>query len=276
MARRGGAGRILLAVVLLGLVLMSRKRLMGVVGVDAGESGTSSDVAEPGSVRTMPSGGGDVSPGTLEALEQARQVVRKAEVEGDKEVQLVCDLEPPIKDGYGALEIGGHSDMIGRSVQVFDGRVYIPYVYAKPRPDGKPVTPFPREGWLAINGYGPVKIAWEEQPPAPQEGGNVQRASCVVPGTSERAKVPIAPGVAAVTGTVSSSASMGRVKGAWVEGCGNRVLIEDDGSFYMEIVPEPCTLRAMRQPGKVRAKSPPVEIIPTPGKDLVVDLVISG
>jgi hypothetical protein len=72
-------------------------------------------------------------------------------------VQLVCAISPALKDGHGYLAIGGHSDMVGRNVEVFDGKIYVPYVFPKPRPDGKPVDAFPREGWLAIDGYAPTK-----------------------------------------------------------------------------------------------------------------------
>jgi hypothetical protein len=81
--------------------------------------------------RAQRDAGSPAPPGTEAALEQARQVVRRSEVLGDKDVQLVCAISPALKDGHGYLAIGGHSDMIGRNVEVFDGKIYIPYVFPK-------------------------------------------------------------------------------------------------------------------------------------------------
>jgi hypothetical protein len=275
---RSGVFRILVAVALLAFVLFTQREILN------RPPAQTETVPAAGTARTVTPGA--VPAGTEAALEQARQVVRRAEVLGDKDVQLVCPISPALKDGHGYLAIGGHSDMIGRNVEVFDGKIYVPYVFPKPRPDGKPVDPFPREGWLAIDGYGPVKVAWNEVPSldaalgAGSGSGAVEsseKAHCVKAGSDAPATVELPASVAAVSGTVHSQATLGSlVKGAWVEGCGNRVIVEDDGSFYMEVVNEPCTLRAFRQPGAVRAKSPPIEITPTPGKDLVVDLMIAG
>ncbi len=276
---RSSAFRILVALALLAIVLITRKEIL-----ERRPAATS--VPAAGTVRAVTSG--EAPEGTAEALEQARQVVRRAEVQADKEVQLVCAISPALKDGHGYLAIGGHSDMIGRNVEVFDGRIYVPYVFPKPRPDGQPVDAFPREGWLAIDGYGPTKVAWNEVEALDAALGSgsgsgaeevTERAHCIGIGSSTDAPatVELPSGVAAVSGTVHSQATLGSlVKGAWVEGCGNRVIVEDDGSFYMEVVNEPCTLQAFRQPGAKRAKSPPVAITPTPGKDLVVDLMIAG
>jgi hypothetical protein len=278
---RSGVFRILLAVALLAIVLITRKEILE-------RRPATATVPAAGTARTVTPGSGAAPEGTEAALEQARQVVRRAEVLGDKEVQLVCAISPPLKDGHGYLAIGGHSDMVGRNVEVFDGKIYVPYVFPKPRPDGKPVEPFPREGWLAIDGYGPTKVAWSHVPSLDASlgagsgsgaGETAERAHCVQSGSASDAPatVQLPSSVAAVSGTVNSQATLGSlVKGAWVEGCGNRVIVEDDGSFYMEVVNEPCTLRAFRQPGAKRAKSPPIEITPTPGKDLVVDLMIAG
>jgi hypothetical protein len=281
---RSGIFRILVALSLLAIVLFTRKQIL-----DRRPAATAT-VPAPGTVRSV-TPGTPAPPGTEAALEQARQVVRKTEVLGDKNVQLVCDISPALKDGHGYLAIGGHSGMVGRNVEVFDGKIYVPYVFPKPRPDGKPVDAFPREGWLAIDGYGPTKVAWNEvasldaalgagSGSGSGSGGeeeNTEKAHCVRAGSDAAATVELPSSTAAVSGTVHSQATLGsQVKGAWVEGCGNRVIVEDDGSFYMEVVNEPCTLQAFRQPGEKRAKSPPVQITPTPGKDLVVDLLIAG
>jgi len=277
---RSGIFRILVALSLLAIVLYTRKQI---VERSPAETAT---VPAPGTVRSV-TPGSPAPPGTEAALEQARQVVRRSEVLGDKDVQLVCAISPALKDGHGYLAIGGHSDMVGRNVEVFDGKIYIPYVFPKPRPDGKPVEAFPREGWLAIDGYAPTKVAWNEVASldaalgagsgSGAEEENTEKAHCVKAGSDADATVELPSSVAAVSGTVHSQATLGsQVKGAWVEGCGNRVIVEDDGSFYMEVVNEPCTLQAFRQPGEKRAKSPPVQITPTPGKDLVVDLLIAG
>jgi hypothetical protein len=283
---RSGAFRILVAIALLAIVLITRKEIL------ERRPATTATVPAAGTVRTV-AGPGVAPPGTAEAIEQARAVVRRAEVEGNKEVQLVCALSPGLKDGHGYLAIGGHSSMVGRNVEVFAGKVYVPYVFPKPRPDGKPVDAFPREGWLAIAGYGPVRIAWNEVDSldaalrsgsgsgegSGAEAASTERAHCVQPGSSTDAPatVELPSGVASVSGKVQSQATLGSlVKGAWVEGCGNRVLVEDDGSFSMPIVSEPCTLQAFRQPGAKRAKSAPMDVQPTPGKDLKVDLMMAG
>jgi hypothetical protein len=277
---RSGVFRILVALGLLAFVLFTRKQI-----IDRRPAETAT-IPAPGTVRSV-TPGSEAPPGTEAALEQARQVVRRSEVLGDPEVQLVCAISPALKDGHGYLAIGGHSDMVGRNVEVFDGKIYVPYVFPKPRPDGKPVDPFPREGWLAIDGYGPTKVAWNEVASLDAalgagsgSGGeeeSTERAHCVKAGSDAPATVELPSSVAAVSGTVHSQATLGSlIKGAWVEGCGNRVIVEDDGSFYMEVVDQPCTLQAFRQPGAKRAKSPPVEVTPTPGKDLVVDLLIAG
>jgi hypothetical protein len=281
---RSGIFRILVALTLLAMVLFTRKQIL-----DRRPAATAT-VPAPGTVRSV-TPGSEAPAGTEAALEQARQVVRRSEVLGDKDVQLVCAISPALKDGHGYLAIGGHSDMVGRNVDVFDGKIYVPYVFPKARPDGKPVEAFPREGWLAIDGYAPVKVAWNEVPSldaalgagsgsgsgSGAEEENTEKAHCVKAGSDAAVVVELPSGAAAVSGTVHSQATLGsQVKGAWVEGCGNRVIVDDDGSFYMEVVNEPCTLQAFRQPGQKRAKSPPVQVTPTPGKDLVVDLLIAG
>jgi membrane-associated protease RseP (regulator of RpoE activity) len=64
--------------------------------------------------------------------------------------------------------------------------------------------------------------------------------------------------------------------GAFVEGCGGLGRTDADGHFYLEVLPQPCRVLAMRQDGRLRTRGPMVEVHPKEGVDTVVDLVLPG
>ncbi|MCB9679999.1 MAG: PDZ domain-containing protein [Alphaproteobacteria bacterium] len=57
-----------------------------------------------------------------------------------------------------------------------------------------------------------------------------------------------------------------------VVGCGATTGVDRDGGFFMEVAPEPCTLRAVRLDGAFLLRSAPVRVDPTSGVDIVLDL----
>lgn len=75
----------------------------------------------------------------------------------------------------------------------------------------------------------------------------------------------------AVSGLVRATEGIadGRIR---VLGCGHRTRVDQDGGFFIEVDPEPCTLRAMRQDGAFMLSSPPVEVDPTSGDEVILDM----
>jgi hypothetical protein len=76
---------------------------------------------------------------------------------------------------------------------------------------------------------------------------------------------------AAVTGRVrlEDLADGGRVE---VTGCGTRSPVDSDGGFFLEVPPEPCTLRASRRDGAFVVRGRPVAVKPGSGEEIVHDL----
>ena len=111
----------------------------------------------------------------------------------------------------------------------------------------------PASGLLIVEGYAPVSVAW-----GPLEADGE-------PGRCLGEPVELKPGGAVVTGTVTYARTGEPDPEAWVEGCGNMGRTDDEGVYYLEVVPEPCVLLAMRQGGALRSVSPPTPITPQVG-----------
>lgn len=81
-------------------------------------------------------------------------------------------------------------------------------------------------------------------------------------------------GPAVVTGIVKHAD--GRPAGkVGVQGCWNRVSTDVDGSYYLESrAPGPCRVRAFRKDGVFTVWSEDVEVVPSPGLDVVADLAL--
>ncbi|MCB9664112.1 MAG: PDZ domain-containing protein [Alphaproteobacteria bacterium] len=124
----------------------------------------------------------------------------------------------------------------------------LPQVELPPPPTYAPLEPLPARTVRAAA----APAAAEEQSPAP----TVE----VVPAAS-----PDAP--AYVTGTVTSDGGTpeGTVR---VVGCGGQGPVDADGSFFFEVQPGPCELRAARQEGAFRVRSEPVAVEPAPGSEV--------
>ena len=68
-------------------------------------------------------------------------------------------------------------------------------------------------------------------------------------------------------------ASEGAVDGRIVVmGCGGRTRVDRDGGFYLETEPSPCSLVAVRRDGMFLLRSEPVEVDPTSGAEVVLEL----
>jgi hypothetical protein len=59
-----------------------------------------------------------------------------------------------------------------------------------------------------------------------------------------------------------------------VQGCGTNEVVDADGGFYAEIDPQPCELFAVRRDGGIQVRSAVVALSPSPGEDILVDLVL--
>ncbi|TNE86536.1 MAG: PDZ domain-containing protein [Deltaproteobacteria bacterium] len=176
----------------------------------------------------------------------------------DPNTHVVCDLGPDVPDGQAYLSVGGHSDFNGRIVQVVDGRAYLPLVYDL----GPETEPFDiREGLFSLEGYGPVAIAWSDRP----ESGHGTCTAVIEPDL----------GRASLTGSITLRSSGAPADGAWLEGCGNLAFADGQGVVHMDIVPEPCSVIAMRQDGLLRTMSDRIEVTPKPGEDVILDIAIS-
>ncbi len=192
------------------------------------------------------------------AAEHEALLARRAELEADPNVQVVCDVAPPLPVAAGYLAIDGHSDGNGRVVEVVLGKAYLPLVKLDPN---DPRTDY--EGWLTIEGFGPAKVRF---------GG----ATADGPGRCHDAPIQLTSGETVVTGTVTHQGDGKPAKNAWVEGCGSLAHTDDDGHYFMEVVAEPCSMRAMRQDGMLRTVSDAVEITPVAGQDALVNFTLPG
>ena len=180
-----------------------------------------------------------------------------AQLESDPRTHVVCDLGVPVRHSEAYLAIGDPSGFNGRRVQVIRGRAYLQLIYDYG--ELAPGTISEREGVFSLEGYGPGAVAWSDPP----EDGGLGR--CTVPVDPE-------PGRASLTGTLTLQPSGQPAGGAWLEGCGNLAFADQHGVVHMDIVPDPCTVIAMRQDGLLRTVSQPVAVVPKPGRDVVVDI----
>ncbi len=218
---------------------------------------------EAGQARTTRTGGaapedaGEAAPRPPTAVEREAAAQREAlavaaeELAADPDVHAICELDPPLQEASAYLAVGEHSGFNGRRVPVVLGRAYLPHLEGA------------GEGVLAVEGYAPTPVRWTA-------------ATADAPGSCAPAPIRLEAGATAVTGTVTHEGSGEPARRAWVEGCGALADTDADGGFYMQVVPGPCRLLAMRQDGSLRTVSPMVEVVPVEGEDVVVDLQIPG
>ncbi|MEL6349309.1 MAG: PDZ domain-containing protein [Myxococcota bacterium] len=212
----------------------------------------------PGGVPSSDDGAGADGAGEDGEAEAEEPVDAKAALQAELKtweeagaVHAKCTLNPPLEAAEGYLAIGGHSSFNGRRVIVLDGEAHLPIL-----------KDYPTDGLLSVEGYAPSDVTWE----LPEDG----MGRCT-------AQVDLKPGGTVITGVVRHEETGAPAPDAWVEGCGNFGWTDDEGVYYLEAVAvERCTLIAMRQDGKLRTLSQPIEVSPRPGQDLVVDLEISG
>lgn len=107
-------------------------------------------------------------------------------------------------------------------------------------------------GVLAIEGFAPTSIRWDDKGCSPSP-------------------IVLQPPNATVSGVVRNAEGepAGRV---FVEGCGGRAMTDFDGGYSMELLPGECSLRAFRQDGYFMARSEPKPLRVRDGDDLIVDL----
>ncbi len=174
------------------------------------------------------------------------------QLEADPDYHAVCDLEPPLAQATAYLAVGDPAEFNGRRVAVVLGRAFLPILEAGTG-----------TGLLTVEGYAPAQISWEAV-----HGGT--------PGGCTPDPVSLEPGGTVILGRVSHEGSGEPASSAWVEGCGGLANADEDGVYYMEVVPGPCRVLAMRQDGQLRTIGEPVEVTPQEGQDLVLDLEIPG
>ena len=180
------------------------------------------------------------------------------ELEADPRTHVVCDLGLDVRFAEAYLAIGDPSGFNGRRVKIVNGKAYLPLVYDLGDLGDKVFSE--RTGTFSLEGYGPGSIAWTDQP---EEG----HGQCTGPVSPE-------PGRASLTGTLTLSPSGAPAAGAWIEGCGNMAYADQHGVVHMDIVPDPCTVLAMRQDGMLRTISDSVSVFPEAGRDVIVDIEI--
>lgn len=190
---------------------------------------------------------------------QAELAAAAAALAADPNTHVVCDLDLPVEEAMAYLAIGGHSDFNGRLVRVVDGKAYLPLVYDMGEQGSAEIDI--REGVFSLDGYGPVAISWSDPP---EDGGL---------GRCDRAILPES-GQASLTGTLTLEGTGAPADGAWIEGCGNMAFVEAGGIVHMDIVSEPCSVIAMRQDGLLRTRSEVIPVLPKPGEDVVLDIVL--
>jgi len=196
-----------------------------------------------------PSGG--VSGRPQEEADDALTAEAQA-IADDPNTDAICSLSPAIDRAEGYLAVGDPRDFNGRLVRIVDGQAFLPLLA-----DG------PSEGWLTVPGYAPVAISWTPETDAG-------------PGRCTLDEVALKPGGTTLTGIVRHAETGAPAPGAWVEGCGGLGRTDEDGHFYLEVLPMPCTVLAMRQDGRLRTRGPMVSVTPVEGADTVVDLSIPG
>lgn len=174
------------------------------------------------------------------------------ELEADPDFHAICNLEPPLAQTLAYLALGDPGEFNGRRVPVVLGRAFLAHLE-----QGSGT------GLLTVEGFAPVSIAWEAA-----HGGT--------PGGCTPDPVQLLPGGTVILGRVTHEGSGEPASRAWVEGCGGLANADDDGVYYMEVVPGPCTLLVMRQDGQLRTIGEPVDVVAVEGQDLVLDLKLPG
>ncbi len=192
----------------------------------------------------------------LQALADERPtpalLARQDELEADQDYHAVCNLQPALAEAQAYLAVGDPSQFNGRRVPVVLGRAFLPILEEGPG-----------AGLLTVEGFAPLEIRW-----LAAHGGQ--------PGGCQPDPLLLQPGGTVITGRVTHEDSGDPASRAWVEGCGGLANADEDGAYYMEVVPGPCTVMAMRQDGQLRTLSQPVEIVAEEGRDLVLDLELPG
>ncbi|MBT3223126.1 MAG: PDZ domain-containing protein [Proteobacteria bacterium] len=173
------------------------------------------------------------------------------ELLADEGIHAVCELSLPMDRADGYLAVGDPTEMNGRRVPVVLGKAYLAHLE-----EGE------GSGVLTIEGYAPTEIRWN--------------AGHDEPGGCEPNPVVLSEGGTAITGQVTHEGTGAPAMYAWVEGCGGLGNTGSDGLYYMEVLPGPCRVIAMRQDGVLRTVSEAVEVNPQKDQDLVIDLVIPG
>jgi len=189
----------------------------------------------------------------LEGQQPSEELLALQEqLEANPDYHAVCTLEPPLAQAQAYLAVGDPSVFNGRRVAVVLGRAFLPILEEGPG-----------AGLLTVEGFAPVSIQWDAV-----HGGT--------PGACTPDPVELLPGGTVILGRVSHQGGDEPASSAWVEGCGGLANADEDGVYYMEVVPGPCTVLAMRQDGQLRTMGAPVDVVATAGQDLVLDLELPG
>ncbi|MEZ4240694.1 MAG: PDZ domain-containing protein, partial [Myxococcota bacterium] len=158
-----------------------------------------------------------------------------------------CRVEPPLDHAQGTLTLGDAASPPYEAVpvEIVDGALQAP--------------PARRlgAGVLTIEGYAPVRILWS---------GSAQ--GCAPD------PIHLVPGDAWITGRVRHGEHQpeGRV---WVEGCGTRVPVDEDGAYAMSVLAgEPCTVDAFRSDGRLLVSAGPASVTPLAGQEVVLDFTL--
>lgn len=173
-----------------------------------------------------------------------------SQLDADPRVVLACDVDPIVPRADAYLLPEGTGPFGGQPVFVVNGRAYLSGTLLA---EGA--------GVLSVEGFTPTPVRWQLA-----DGDGV--STCTPDPLRLRTTGTI------LTGTVRHAESQAPVEGAWVAGCGALGRADQDGVYFMEVLSEPCTLHVSPpgrpQPGTGGA----VDVTPTAGQDLVVDLLL--
>jgi len=180
-----------------------------------------------------------------------------------------CELAEPIEP-YQGVFVMMWGDMIYGSYPAFTQGTTVSLDVA--RPSG--------QGYLHVPGRQPVWVEFRNHFRWPEGSGEAlqrlhEQGMRIPEGEAACSPEPIqlVEGEANVRGHVRNAEGQpeGRI---WVAGCGGHTLTEEDGSYELSVLPDPCAVRAYRMDGLFTARGSEEPVAPVPGEDRVVDLAV--
>jgi hypothetical protein len=182
---------------------------------------------------------------------------------------VMCNLAEPTEPFQGVF-VMMWGDMIYGSYPAFTQGTTVSLDVARAR----------GQGYLHLPGRQPVWVEFRDHyrwPEGTEESIEKLRAQGMPISDAEPSCNPdpieLVEGEAIVRGMVRNAAGEpeGRI---WVAGCGGHTLTEEDGSYELSVLPDPCAVRAFRIDGLFTARGTEEPVEPVAGEEQVVDLAV--